>query len=52
MLPNLLLIAVILFGILDAVLMYLIILGGNISKTQEEKQKEDEEQMNFLKKLM
>lgn len=49
MLQNTLLIAVILFGILNAILIYLIILGGNMSKTQEEKQKEDEEQINYLK---
>lgn len=51
MLQNTLLIAVILFGILDAVLMYLIILGGNMSKSQEEKQNEEDEEIDFLKKL-
>lgn len=51
MLQNLLLIAVILFGILDAILMYLIVLGGNMSKTQKEKQNEEDEEIDFLKKL-
>lgn len=36
--------------ILIALITYLIILGGNMSKTDDERKFEDEEQMNYLKK--
>ena len=36
-------------SLLIAVMMYLVILGGNISKSKEEIPKEDEEQINYLK---
>ena len=36
-------------SLLIAVMMYLVILGGNISKSNEEIRKEDEEQINYLK---
>lgn len=48
---DIFLIAVILFGILITNVMYLIILGGNMNKTQEEKQNDEDEEIDFLKKL-
>lgn len=36
-------------SLLIAVMMYLVILGVNISKSNEEIRKEDEEQINYLK---
>lgn len=37
------------FLIVIALGMYLVIVGGNINKTDEERRLEDEEQMNYLK---
>ena len=37
-------------GIADVVFVYLIIVGGNMNKTDEERRTEDEEQMKYLKK--
>jgi len=39
----------IVFSIVIALGMYLVIVGGNINKTDEERRLEDEEQMNYLK---
>lgn len=36
--------------IIIAVLMYLVLLGANMSKTAEEQELEDREQMEYLKK--
>ena len=35
--------------IIITILMYLVIVGANICKTEEEKKLEDEEQMNYLR---
>lgn len=40
----------IVFSVVIALGMYLVIVGGNINKTDEERRLEDEEQMNYLKK--
>lgn len=40
----------IIFFILITVGMYFVIVGANITKTDEERRLEDEEQMNYLKK--
>ena len=37
-------------GIADVVFVYLILVGGNMNKTDEERRTEDEEQMKYLKK--
>lgn len=37
------------FSIVIALGMYLVIVGSNINKTDEERRLEDEEQMNYLK---
>ena len=39
----------IVFSIVIALGMYLVIVGSNINKTDEERRLEDEEQMNYLK---
>lgn len=39
----------IVFSIVIALGMYLVIVGGKITKTDEERRLEDEEQMNYLK---
>lgn len=39
----------IVLSIVIALGMYLVIVGGNITKTDEERRLEDEEQMNYLK---
>ena len=39
----------IVFSIVIALGMYLVIVGGNITKTDDERRLEDEEQMNYLK---
>ena len=36
--------------IIIAILMYLVLLGANMSKTTEEKEMEDKEQIEYLKK--
>lgn len=39
----------IVFSVVIALGIYLIIVGGNMNKTDEEKRLEDEEQVNYLK---
>lgn len=39
----------IVFSVVIALGMYLVIVGGNKTKTDEERRLEDEEQMNYLK---
>lgn len=39
----------IVFSVVIALGMYLVIVGGNMNKTDEERKLEDEEQMNYLK---
>lgn len=51
MLIKTLLIGITVFAIFDAILMYLILVGGNITKTETERKMEDEEQMEYLKKF-
>lgn len=51
MLIKTLLIGITVFAIIDVILMYLIIVGGNITKTETERKMEDEEQMEYLKKF-
>lgn len=41
----------IVFSIVIVLGMYLVIVGGNITKTDEERRVEDEEQMNYLKNI-
>jgi len=43
-------ILLILFLFIITVVTYLIIVGGNINKTEEEKIREDQEQIEFFKK--
>ena len=51
MLIKTLIIGITVFAIIDAILMYLILVGGNITKTETERKMEDEEQMEYLKKF-
>lgn len=51
MLIKTLIIGITVFEIIDAILMYLILVGGNITKTETERKMEDEEQMEYLKKF-
>lgn len=46
---KIILIFCILFLFFLPIIMYLIILGGNITKSKEEKEREDEEQIQYLK---
>ena len=46
---KIVLIGLITLGLIISLIMYLIILGGNKNKTDEEKQIEDKEQMDYLK---
>lgn len=52
MLIKTLIIGITVFAIIDAILMYLILVGGNITKTETERKMEDEEQMEYLKNLI
>lgn len=51
MLIKTLIIGITVFAIIDVILMYLILVGGNITKTETERKMEDEEQMEYLKKF-
>ena len=51
MLIKTLIIGITVLAIIDAILMYLILVGGNITKTETERKMEDEEQMEYLKKF-
>lgn len=51
MLIKTLIIGITVFAIIYAILMYLILVGGNITKTETERKMEDEEQMEYLKKF-
>ena len=51
MLIKTLIIGITVFAIIDAILMNLILVGGNITKTETERKMEDEEQMEYLKKF-
>lgn len=51
MLVETLITGITILAIFDTILMYLIIAGGNIAKTDEEKQEEDNEQIEYLKKF-
>lgn len=42
---------IILSGLIIGICTYLVIVGGNINKTEEEKKFEDEEQMKYINEL-